>query len=284
MVVTGVLDSAWTTVPLSETYVSPIAVCTAKYETGITVLPALVRMQNVGPASFDIRLQNPKGNALPLARDVHCVVVEEGSWNMPDGRKIEANKYLSTITDRKNSWVGQQQTYANSYTTPVVLGQVMSYNDPTWSVFWCRGKNKSTPPNSNVLFTGKHVGEDRTITRLAETVGYIVIEEGHATSGGIEVETARGPDITRGYVQGIYTYDFVAPFSTTPAVAVVSQVAMDGNDGGWGILAGNPTTTSMQIAVDEDQVANTERNHATEELDYVVFSAAGSVQLRILAA
>ena len=122
MVVTGV-GSAWTTVSLSETYVSPIAVCTVKYDTGTLLVPAVVRMQNVGPTSFEIRLQRPISEDLSLSRDVHCVVVEEGSWKMPDGRKIEANKYVSTVTDYAWSyWVGQRQIYANSYTDPIVLG------------------------------------------------------------------------------------------------------------------------------------------------------------------
>jgi hypothetical protein len=240
-------------------------------------------MQNVGPTSFEIRLQRPISEDLSLSRDVHCVVVEEGSWKMPDGRKIEANKYVSTVTDYAwSSWVGQRQIYANSYTDPIVLGQVMSYNDAKWSVFWSRGANQYTAPHKNHLYTGKHVGEDSTQTRADETVGYIVIEAGHAISGGIEIEAARGADLPAGYVDGSWTYTFVAPFSTTPAVAVLSQVAMDSADGGWAVLAEIPSTTSMQVAIDEDQIFDTERQHATEEVDYVVFSAAGSVQLIVV--
>jgi hypothetical protein len=281
MVVTGVkgLDSAWTTVSLSKTYVSPIAVCTVKYNTGEALLPALVRMRNVSPTLFKIRLQNPKSDSLEGDRDVHCVVVEEGSWEMPDGRKIEATQYNSTVTDSKSSWIGEQQTYKNSYSNPVVLGQVMSYNDPKWSVFWSRGSNRVTAPANRNLFTGKHAGEDDTATRVPETVGYIVIEAGHATSGGIEIETARGPDLPVGYVQRSETYTFITEFSTTPAVAVLSQVAMDGGDGSWAVLAEISSTTSMQVAVDEDQIGNIGRSHTTEELDYAVFSAAGSVPL-----
>jgi hypothetical protein len=42
-----------------------------------------------------------------------------------------------------------------------------------------------------------------------------------------EVETVRGPDLSKGYVQqGSKMYTFDPKFSTTPAVAVLSQVAM----------------------------------------------------------
>jgi hypothetical protein len=283
ILVSGVsLHDAWTTVSLSGTYVSPIAVCTVKYDTGRLLKPAVVRMQNVGPTSFEIRLQNPIGDSSPEEfRDVHCVVVEQGSWEMPDGRKIEANKYTSTVTNKKNSWTGEQQTYANAYNVPIVLGQVMSYNDPKWSVFWSHGPNRGTPPNSSTLFTGKHVGEDTTIARADETVGYIVIEEGHYTSNtsdDMEIEMRRGPGIVKHYYEGSYTYAFDEPFSTTPAVAVLSQVAMDGVDGSWALLA-DISSTSIKVAVDEDTVSDDDRYHIEEELNYVVFSDVGVVQL-----
>jgi hypothetical protein len=108
MVVPEVADETRTTVCLSETYVSPIAVCIVVY-AGAGLLPAVVRMKDVGQQSFKIRLQNPKDGALKT-RDVHCVVVEQGSWEMPDGRKVEANKYGSTITDRHSNWNGEKQS------------------------------------------------------------------------------------------------------------------------------------------------------------------------------
>jgi hypothetical protein len=276
------LDTTWKTVQLSETYWSPIAVCTILYNTNTDLIPAVVRMQNVGPFSFEIRLQNPKEIASSLSRDVHCVVVEEGAWTMPDGRTIEANRYESTKTDRDFSWVGQKHTYLNGYTNPIVLGQVMSYNDPKWSVFWSRGSSKSAPPDKNNLWTGKHVGEDTTVNRDDETVGYIVIEMGHDTSDDIEIETGRGPELVEGYVEGSYTYEFdhaFDPLRPTPAVAVLSQVAMIGEDGSWAVLAEISSTTSIQVAVDEDQIDNNERNHEKETVDYVVFAYPGVVQL-----
>jgi hypothetical protein len=292
MVVYGVSND-WKEVTLKKKIVSPIAVCTVQYNIGEKLSPALVRMKSVLAGSFKIRLQNPSDSTLDFGngRKVHCVVVEEGSWEMRDGRKIEAKKYLSTLTDAQGSWVGEEQTYTNSYTNPVVLGQVMSYNDNDWSVFWSRGSNRSNAPSDSTLFTGKHIGEDVDTARVPETIGYIVVETGHATSNGIEIETKRGRDIVIGYVEGkgrVYTFD--TPFSTAPAVAVLSQVAMDHGNGSWAVLAKVLSGTTMRVAVDEDQIGDNERKHGTgknsrtEELDYIVFSAAGPVSLVSVAA
>jgi hypothetical protein len=249
---------------------------------GAGLLPAVVRMRGVGPLSFQIRLQNPSGNALQ-ALDVHCVVVEQGSWKMPDGRKVEANKYVSTITDRKPNYIGEKQTCTNACSTPfIVLGQVMSYNDSQWSVFWSRGLKQFDAPDGSNLFTGKHVGEDTSHSRIDEVVGYIVIERGHAVSGDIEIETARGLDIVQGYTGGSKVYNFQQAFSTKPAVAVLSQVAMDGGDGSWAVSASIVSKQSMKVAVDEDQIGKQGREHTTEEVDYIVFSAPGPVKLSSL--
>jgi hypothetical protein len=319
-----ILHDTWTTVDLTETYWQPIAVCTVKYNTDTDLLPAVVRMKNVLSKSFEIRIQNPKGySSADKLRDVHCVVVEQGSWIMPDTRKIEANKYLSTVTDfgkqgqRQEKWEGERRLYVNSYDEdPIVLGQVMSYNEPQWCVFWSRGSSREYTPDKEYLYTGKHVGQGFDVEHADETVGYIVIEQGHLTSDGIEIETARGQEIRKGYVEGSSTYTFDKPFMNnfsfldrpfrnfqpvefekekiaidekyfiedprTPAVAVLSQVGMHEIHGSWAVLADITSFSTMEVAVDEEQIYDDGRildNGGPEILDYVVFSAAGVVQL-----
>jgi hypothetical protein len=249
------------------------------YDQGTSLRPAVVRMQNVGTTSFEIRLQNPSDLAL-TGRDVHCVVVEEGAWKLPDGRLLESKKYSSTVTDRKGSYIGQTQAYRNRYSSPVVLGQVMSYNDPKWSVFWSRSASgQNVAPTTTSIITGKHIGEDSRTSRLAETVGFIVIESGHLKSSNIEIETGRGTDSFIGYIGRKKALKFRSKFGTTPVVAVLTQAAMDDSDGSWAVLTSNPSTTLVGISVDEDQLANSERTHATEEVNYAVFSSTGAIQL-----
>ena len=80
---------------------------------------------------------------------MHYVVVEAGVYDEP-GYKMEAVKFTSTVTDENNSWVGESRTYQQSYSNPVVVGQVMSYNDSDWSVFWACGSSRTAPPTSYV--------------------------------------------------------------------------------------------------------------------------------------
>ncbi len=261
------------TVNLTSTYVNPVVVCSVQYYNNST--PVVARVTAVTSTSFDVYLQNPSGSGVS-SETVSYLVVEEGTWTI-DGVDIEAQKYLSTVTDENNSWVGESQSYGQSYTSPVVLGQVMSDNDPMWSVFWCQGSRRTNPPSASALKTGKEVAEDTDTTRADETVGFIVFEAGHGTIGGVEFEALVGADTVAGVTNSPpYTYTFDTSFTSAPTVAVTTMAGMDGGNGGWSYSYGaNPTTsTTLNLACDEDQIGDSERNHTTEQVGYVVFESA----------
>ena len=258
------------TVTLANTYDSPVVVCSIQYDSNTT--PVVARLTNVTSTSFDVYLQNPSDGAV-ATEVVNYIVVEEGTWTI-DGVKIEAQTYLSTRTDENNSWVGTTQSYGQSYSQPVVLGQVMTSNDSDWSVFWCRGNRRTNPPSSTSLRTGKTVCEDSRTSRNDEVVGFIVFEAGYGTIGGVDFVADLGSDEVRGVTnRPPYTYGFAARFASAPDVAVVTQAAMDGGDGSWAYTYGSsPTGTSeLDVVVDEDQIKDSDRNHTTEQVGYVVF-------------
>jgi hypothetical protein len=259
------------TVNLSNTYNNPVVVCSVQYNHNTT--PVVARVSKVTSWAFDVRLQNPSDGAVAV-ENVSYLVVEEGAWVI-DGVKIEAQKYLSTVTDQDSSWVGQTQSYLQSYSSPVVLGQVMSENDADWSVFWCQGNTRTNPPSAGALKTGKTVCEDTDVTRANETIGFIVFEAGHGTIKGVEFEAFLGADTIMGAVDSPpYVYNFKNAFASVPRVALVTMEGVDGPNGGWAYLYGPTfaTTTNLYLSIDEDQISDSERNHSTEQVGYVVFS------------
>ena len=120
------------TVNSTSTYVSPVVVCSVQYDNN-NATTVVARVTGVTSTSFDVYLQNPSGGAV-APEYVSCLVVEEGVRTI-DGVNVEAQTSVSIVTDENNSWVGETQSYGQSYTNPVVIGQVMSYNDPRWSLF-----------------------------------------------------------------------------------------------------------------------------------------------------
>jgi len=260
------------TVSLRNTYTSPVIVSSIQYQNN--VIPVVSRISNVTSTSFDFRLQNPSGNAIS-AENVSYLVVEEGVHTI-DGVNIEAQTYLSTVTDSDGSWVGESQGYTQNYTSPVILGQVMTENDDRWSVFWNQGSSRTSPPSATVLRTGKTVCEDTDTVRENETIGFIVFEAGHGTIGDVEFEALVGADTVRGVTNSApYTYAFDTPFQFAPQVVLTTMAGVDGGNGGWAYAHGATaaTASSLYLSIDEDQINDSERNHTTEQSGYIVFSS-----------
>jgi hypothetical protein len=280
--VAGVDSASWTTVTLKNSFKSMVAVCSVKYNAGNDLKPAVVRMTNVGASSFDIKLQNPNGKDDSGMRSVYCVAMEEGKWTLESGRRIEGQKFQSSKTDGKGKlgWTGERKQYLHDdYKTPIVYGQVMSANDERWSVFWAKGgKIKSTPTRAD-LFVGKHVGEDKIQVRAPETIGFIVMDQGSETEGGIKVESSRTRPKIKDYLGKDQRIDFTTPFSAGPAVTIVSQAGMVGLDGSWAVLTSDPDSNGMGVAVDEDTLRDKERFHTAENVEYLAIEVEGSVAL-----
>jgi YVTN family beta-propeller protein len=258
------VGSEWVTVPLAGTYVDPVVIATPRYSA--TQAPLVTRIRNAGGNQFELRVQVPGEVSTPDAVDVHYFVVEAGTYDT-GGLRMEAVKFESSVVDRSGSWRGEARSYLQSYTDPVVFGQVMTENDPRWSVFWASGDNQATPPSATTLRAGRHVGEDPDSERAPETIGYVVIEAGSGATDDFSYVAGLGADIVRGVGDGPpYVYDLGGSFD----FAVLSAAAMQGGNGGWPVLYGDAPLAGGQLALafDEDQVLDSERFHTTEPVAY----------------
>jgi len=275
---TGVLEnvgSDWQTVTLPESYESMVVVGTPNYGAG--QLPAVVRIRNADGNSFEIRVQNPSDEALSGYK-VHYTVVEEGVYTLEnDGVNLEAIKVNSSTTNHATDWDGPESlTLENSYSAPVVLGQVQTANDADWSAFWSSGSTRPAPASASSIRVGKHVGQDADKTRADETLGVIVLESGVGEIDGVSFVAGLGADTVRGFdtTSSGYSYDFNGLSEAN--TAILSQTAMDGTDGGWaGLYGTDPLSSSnLRTFIDEDQTSDSERAHTTEQVGYLVFGNA----------
>ncbi|BDS07033.1 hypothetical protein NT6N_20730 [Oceaniferula spumae] len=271
--VSAVSSTTWTSVNLGQNYNSAVIIATPIYPNS-SVPPVVTRIRNVSGSSFEVKIDRTDGLTAAVTTDVSIVVVEEGVYTTAEhGVNMEAVKFTSTVTAQNNAWSAEARTYQNSYTNPVVVGQVMSANDADWSVFWCQGSNRTSPPSASALNVGKHVGEDPDTTRADETIGYIVIESGNGSINGVNYTAGLGNDIVQGTGNTSTGYNYSLTGLSTASAAAVSIAGMDGSDGGWAVLYGATplTSTSLTLAVDEDQLGGTERNHTHEQVGYLVF-------------
>ena len=285
----------WQTVSLDNTYVNAIPICSYVLPSSAHN-PAVVRIQNINASSFEIKIQQPSNSSAVTSSDVFCIVAEEGSHTLSDGRSFEARTHISTTVSGNGAggWLNGEDISASvtgSYTNPVVLGQVISYNNSSFSAFWSYDCDSAgnIPFQSGMadgICISRHIGQTSsggsTLTRNTENVGYIVVEGDPTSSGSADpignlptgevYEVALGADTVDGVDDNGTSYTLNNSGYT---IGLVTEAAIDGNNGGWAVLFGASPLAGNQIdiAIDEDTLGDTERNHTTENVSYWVFDS-----------
>ena len=269
----------WHKVRLRNRYESMVVVATVVLPS-TKAAPVVPRIRGVGSNQFQIRLQSPDDRQVRGRYDVHYMVVEEGVYSeSAHGLKMEAVRARSEKTAGTGSWVVEPRTFKNEYRQPVVFGQVMSFEDKRWSVFWASGGRPGEPPGADGFAAGKHVGEDQNAIREPETIGYVVVETGFAEltrelgmTGGLGPQTVVGTgDNPEGTLYPIAGLEMAQ-------IGLLSSAGMRGGNGGWPVLLRpRPVTDArLRLAIDEDRLADDERSHIAEQ---VAFAAFGGVPL-----
>lgn len=287
------VSTAWTTVSLDNTYADAIPVCTYVLGTfagsagNYTNPPAVTRIRNITASSFELRIQGWEDSAASTS-DVHCLIMDAGAHTLPDGRLVEAHSVTSDDTTGRNatdgSWLNSNledvsSSIVHSYTNPVVFGQVISHFDSRASVIYVndcdvRGNHPFQSDMADGICVGNHIGRI-TGDRNAEDIGYIVAEQGSGTINNVFYELARGADSVAG--NNTANTGFSYSLNSDHNIAVLTQAAEDGGDGGWAVLYGSDPlgSNNLQLAVDEEEFeGDSSRNHTTEQVYYWAFTAA----------
>lgn len=287
------VSTTWTTVSLDNSYTNAIAVCTYVLDSFVgtapnyTNPPAVTRIRNIGASSFDLRIQGWEDSAATPG-DVHCMVMEEGAHTLPDGRLVEAHSVLSDQTSGQYSTDGAwnqtlledvSASIVHTYTSPVVVGQVMSFNDAKASVIYvtdcdARQNHPFQSGMADGICVGKHIGMIPG-SRASETVGYIVGESGSGTINNVFYELALGADTVAGNSGSNAGYSY--GLSNHHTMAVLTQAAEDGGNGSWAALYGGTplTANALSLVVDEEVFAgDVSRGHTREPVYYWAFAGA----------
>ena len=282
------VSTAWQTVNLDNTYSNAIVVCTYQLQDFTAANPpAVTRIDNITSNSFDLRIQGWEDSAA-TTNDVHCIIVDEGVHTLPDGRNVEAHSVLSDLTTGQNTTDGsawnQNQledvsgSISHNYNNPVVLGQVMSFNDNRASVIHvtdCDARQNHPFQNgmADGICVGKHIGQI-TSSRSSETIGYIVAEAGSGTVNNVFYELSLGADAIDGSPA---TNPDTYALATDHTVAVLTQAGEDGGNGSWAVLYTDDSVPNGAVTLQVDEEVfegDTTRRHTNEPVYYWAFAAA----------
>lgn len=269
------------TVSLVNTYTSAVPICT--YNLLSIASPASVpRITNITANSFQLSIQTLPATDPGVTGDVHCIIAEEGTHTLPDGRQFQAitqnvSIILSRVDGNFNNADPVTTPISPAFANPVALGAVISSNDSRASVYHgndCENGNREPFQSGTAdgICIGRHIGQQTNPGDYAdETIGIIVVDEGTGTAGIFEYLIARGPDTIDGVANGGgNSYTVSGDFD----IGVATQAGEDGGDGGWAVLYGADPLPNNQInlAIEEETAAgDASRTHTTEFVDYWVF-------------
>lgn len=158
------LTDAPQTVTFDTAHLSPVVIALpAGYNETDPVQP---RVYDVRDNGFTIKLQEPGYlDGIHLAEPVHYLAVEEGSWQLSDGTRIQAGTF--SLTSDKWEWIPFEYSFSE---TPVLFVQTQTNNGVDWVV--TRVKDRTSGG-----FRARLQEEEASDSYHAtETVGYVAID------------------------------------------------------------------------------------------------------------
>jgi hypothetical protein len=231
-------NSEWAVVRMNQYFVKPVVVCSMYYSKEHN--PMAIRIRNADTSSFEVQTIPINGGSFGGPVDVDCMVVEAGVYTAEEnGIQLEASFVSSSMTSTVNNFdtTGTSISFSNSYAKPVVLGQVMTANNPQHSSFYARGSDIFSPISGSGCVIGKQ-GSDSSAT-LDEEIGYIVIEAGIGIFGGRKYEAIQGSNTISGIGNTDAPESYPLSTSVKSTFGVNSVNSMFTQEGGFSVFYGD---------------------------------------------
>ncbi|MEY8842978.1 hypothetical protein AB9K41_28430, partial [Cribrihabitans sp. XS_ASV171] len=257
------LNSDPTTVTLQRSYDNPVVIAHVASENGFQ--PVNVRVNEVSGSSLTLQLQEPNYlDGAHFNETINYMVVEAGRWVLPDSTLLEAG----TLESSRLSTQGfETVAFGAAFdTAPVILSQVQTFN----------GGDFVTTRQRNADAAGFHLTMQEEEAgnggaHVVETLGWVAIEAGSGTAGGLDWLAGRSSGVT----DATATVPLGATFSG-PANVIAGVSTYVGNDPAWARSSGS-SAGSFEVSVEEDASQDAETDHLPETIDYFAFNASGVV-------
>lgn len=250
---------SWKKVPLDQTFNDPVVMIGPITKIGSH--PCHVRLRDVTGDSFKFKLEewdyldgSHKGEI------VHYVVIESGthysdndSYDMVAGTKKVDDRFRTVSTDHYFS------------ASPVVFTQPQTYNGPDAIVTKTK---KVTGEGEYLSFDVRVQEEEAKGTHNVETVGYLGIETGTDIFNDRAYEVGSTPNVV---TDEWHRIAFERSYQDPRIIADIQT------NNGWqpaGLRHVGPLSSSASVLIEEEQSADSETQHTSESVGYMVVEAA----------
>ncbi len=251
-------SSAWTSVTFDESFqTTPMVVMGAATFNGSHAMA--VRVRNVSTSGFEFQLDEwDYLDGYHTNETLSYIAVEEGthSWG---GLQITAGSL-----DVNTSW--ETASFAQNFNAaPMVLAQQVSDNDSTATTIRVRNVDAG---GFQLKLQEEEAADD---VHANESVDYVAVAYGEGSVNGMDVLV----DSTgRAVNQSWYQIDFGASYESPQFLA--GMQSQFGGDTAT-VRYSNLTDTSVSVRIHEEQSANSETNHTTENVGYILFGNESAV-------
>ena len=247
------VGSTWVRVELAGTFTEPVVI--AGPPSTNDTQPCVIRVRNVTPTGFEIRLAewDYLDGTHPM-ETVSYLVMDKGRTTLPDGTIVEAGSFAGTPTNQNVRFSGLFNTI------PVVLTTIASENEIDTI-----GSRTSKITTASFAYYFKEQEKNKN-QHVKETVLYIAWEPGQGTIGTLRYEVARA---TNGLTDAWSTVPFQQDFAQAPLFLADMQTNNNSDTAALRTQAVAPT--GVQLKVEEEQSKDTETTHPEETVGYLTF-------------
>ncbi len=250
------LNHEWQTINLNESYINPVVIVSDPTFEGRH--PAVIRLQNVGSNSFQLRLQEPNyKDGWHKNESVSYLVMEAGDWTLSDGTRISAGTHSSN----RLTPAGFETINLTGFDgTPTVLSQVQTFNGRDWVTTRTQGQSSNSFQVAMQEEEARNNGGHAT-----ETIGWLAIDQGAAENGDILLQ---GGTTGRAHNHSRSTVSFSEEFDSTPSV--IAKLGSYYGPNTANIRLDSITSTEFGVSVQEEQSLDSEIWHTTESISFLV--------------
>ncbi|MCI4670298.1 MAG: PQQ-dependent sugar dehydrogenase [Bacteroidia bacterium] len=256
-----VTDHNWTTVNLQRTYVNPVVIAGAPSFNGSH--HSTVRIQNVTPNSFQVRIDEWEcWDEWHTNETIPYMVMEAGVYTLSNGKTIMAGN----IEQVNDSW--STHSFPDTFDTPPILfAQCVTENEAEAVNVRIDEKNVDS-----VQFRIKLKEQDKAVGGHAfERVSWIALEAG-SYSEDSQFEAGNTSRIVK---HNWYTINFAQSYG--PNAVFISEMASEYGGDASAVRYRNLNGTSAEVKIEEEKCGDTELNHTTEDVSYLIFGEPGLI-------
>jgi hypothetical protein len=256
---------------------SPVATVSHRWNVDWEIQRA-PRVRNKTWTWFQVKVDNYDSSIWSLLTNIDYVVFN--SWTY-DFSWLQIQAWTSEVTtvacnSSNNPWTATNVNFTPNFSVaPSILHTISTENDSSWVISWVNANNwtrQSEPTISTMWLIQQR--SFNSCTHDPENIDYIAFEPGHYnTLLWFEVDAVRSTDSITSITSTWDPINYYSPFSSTPWVALVSQLWEDWWNGWywqihiwWWVLA-----DKLYATVDEDW-PSADRNHTNEVFSSVAFS------------